>query len=49
MEELARLRAENQDLQRQRKVAEVREELAQRLLYVLRPIGDGAKKGTVLS
>lgn len=47
--EVARLEAENRDLRQQRRVAEVREELAQRLPHVLRPIGDGPKKGTALS
>ena len=47
--EVARLEAENRDLRQQRCVAEVREELAQRLPHVLRPIGDGPKKGTALS
>jgi transposase-like protein len=48
-EEVARLQAENQDLKQQRHVAEVREELAQRLPHVLRPTGDDLKKGTPLS
>ncbi len=47
--EVARLEAENRDLWQQRRVAEVREELAQRLPHVLRPIGDDPKKGTALS
>ena len=45
----ARLEAENRDLRQQRRVAEVREELAQQLPHVLRPIGDGPKKGTAFS
>ena len=47
--EVARLEAENRDLRQQHRVAEVREELGQRLPHVLRPIGDGPKKGTALS
>jgi transposase-like protein len=47
--EVARLEAENRDLRQQRRVAEVREELAQRLPHILRPTGDDPKKGTVFS
>ena len=47
--EVARLEAENRDLRQQRRVAEVREELAQRLPHVLRPTGDDLKKGTAVS
>ena len=46
--EVARLEAENRDLRPQRRVAEVREELAQRLPHVLRPIDDGPNKVTTL-
>ena len=45
-EEVARLQAENQDLQQRCRVAEVREELARTMPYVLRPSSDGPKKGT---
>jgi transposase-like protein len=44
-EQLAQLQAENRDLRQQRQVAEVRQELAQRLPHVLRPAGEGLKKG----
>ena len=47
--EVARLEAENRDLKQQHRVAEVREELAQRLPHVLRLTDDGSKKGTALS
>jgi transposase len=47
--EVTRLEAENRDLKQQRRVAEVREELARRLPHVVRPIGDASKKGTTLS
>ena len=43
--EVARLQTENRDLRQQQHVAEVRQELAQRLPHVLRPDGEGLKKG----
>jgi hypothetical protein len=48
-EEVARLQAENQDLKHRCQVAEVREELARTMPYVLRPVGDNCKKGTTPS
>lgn len=48
-EEVAQLQAENRDLKQQRHVAEVREELARVMPHVLRPAGDGLKKGAALS
>jgi transposase-like protein len=48
-EERARLEAENRDLRQQQHVAEVRQELARRMPYVLGRSGDGLKKGTTLS
>jgi hypothetical protein len=45
-EEVARLQAENQDLKQRCRVAEVREELARTMPYVLRAAGDDRKKGT---
>ena len=47
--EVARLEAENRDLRQQRHVAEVRQELAQRVPHALWPAGNDAKKGTVFS
>ena len=44
-EEVARLEAENRELKQQQHVAEVRQELAQRLPHVLRSAGEGLKKG----
>jgi hypothetical protein len=48
-EEVARLQSENRDLKQQLRVTAVREELARVMPYVLRPAGDGLKKGTSLS
>jgi transposase-like protein len=48
-EQLARLAAENRELRQQQHVAEVRQELARRMPYVLRRSGDDPKKGTALS
>jgi transposase len=45
-EEVARLQAENQDLKHRCQAAEVREELARTMPYVLRPRSDNPKKGT---
>jgi transposase len=49
MEQLAQLRAENQDLKQQWKMAEVREELARVMPHVLPPSDDGSKKGNTAS
>jgi hypothetical protein len=43
-EEIARLAAENRDLRQQRRVAEVREELARVMPYVLHPPGDDSRR-----
>jgi len=47
--EVARLEAENRGLKQRCHVAEVREELARVLPHVLRPTGDGLRKGTAIS
>jgi len=49
MEELVRLQAENRDLKQQRHVAELRQELAERLPHARRPNNEEVKKGTTLS
>ena len=45
LEELARVQAQNRELEQQCRVAEVREELARTMPYVLQPAGEAGKKG----
>jgi hypothetical protein len=44
-EQISQLQAENLRLRQERNTAEVREELARVMPYVLRPTDDGGKKG----
>jgi transposase-like protein len=44
-EELARLQAQNRELEQQCRVAEVREELARTMPYVLQPADEVCKRG----
>ena len=45
LEQLAQLQAQNRELEQQCRVAEVREELARSMPYVLRSAGEACKKG----